>query len=69
MVEQLTEQLRAVQQEQEFLGLRHQHHVRLNRNTNWRVTGWALFEAALALSVTYAQVRYLKRFFEVRSVI
>lgn len=41
----------------------------VNDNTNSRVVWWSLFEAFLLVTMTFGQIYYLKRFFEVRRVI
>lgn len=42
---------------------------KVNDNTNSRVVWWSLFEAFLLVTMTFGQIYYLKRFFEVRRVI
>lgn len=42
---------------------------KVNDNTNSRVVWWSLFEAFLLVAMTFGQIYYLKRFFEVRRVI
>ena len=41
----------------------------VNDNTNSRVVWWAVFESFLLIAMTFGQIYYLKRFFEVRRVI
>lgn len=41
----------------------------VNDNTNSRVVWWAVFEAFLLVAMTFGQIYYLKRFFEVKRVI
>ena len=43
--------------------------VSVNENTNSRVVLWAVFEAIVLLAMTAGQIWYLKRFFEVRTVV
>ena len=41
----------------------------VNDSTNSRVVWWSVFEAFLIVCMTFGQIYYLKRFFEVRRVI
>lgn len=41
----------------------------VNDSTNSRVVWWAIFECFLLICMTFGQIYYLKRFFEVRRVI
>lgn len=41
----------------------------VNDNTNSRVVWWSVFEAFLLIAMTFGQIYYLKRFFEVKRVI
>ena len=43
--------------------------VAVNDNTNSRVVWWAVFESFLLIAMTFGQIYYLKRFFEVKRVI
>lgn len=41
----------------------------VNDNTNSRVVWWSVFESFLLIAMTFGQIYYLKRFFEVKRVI
>jgi hypothetical protein len=69
MVSELSMGLTVVKHEQEYMEVRERIHRMINDNTNSRVVWWAVFEAFLLVAMTFGQIYYLKRFFEVRRVI
>ncbi|CAI4231414.1 unnamed protein product [Auanema sp. JU1783] len=69
MIRELSTALMSVKHEQEYMEVRERVHRSINENTNSRVVIWAIFEAVVLVSMTLGQVWYLKRFFEVRTVV
>ncbi|CAJ0597291.1 unnamed protein product [Cylicocyclus nassatus] len=69
MVRELSTALMSVKHEQEYMEVRERVHRSINENTNSRVVLWAVFEALVLVSMTVGQIWYLKRFFEVRTVV
>ncbi|XP_066261583.1 transmembrane emp24 domain-containing protein 2 [Euwallacea similis] len=69
MIKELSSSLTGVKQEQEYMQVRDRIHRAINESTNSRVVAWSFFEAVILVSMTVAQVWYLKRFFEVRRVV
>ncbi|KAF8358596.1 sel-9 [Pristionchus pacificus] len=69
MVRELSTALMSVKHEQDYMEVRERTHRSINENTNSRVVLWAVFEAFILVSMTLGQVWYLKRFFEVRTVV
>ncbi|CAJ0578905.1 unnamed protein product, partial [Mesorhabditis spiculigera] len=69
MVQQLSSALTSVKHEQEYMEVRERVHRQINENTNSRVVYWAAFEAIVLVSMTLGQIWYLKRFFEVRTLV
>ncbi|CAJ0941242.1 unnamed protein product, partial [Mesorhabditis belari] len=69
MVQQLSSALTSVKHEQEYMEVRERVHRNINESTNSRVVYWAVFEAFVLVSMTLGQVWYLKRFFEVRTLV
>ncbi|VDM66419.1 unnamed protein product [Strongylus vulgaris] len=69
MVRELSTALMSVKHEQEYMEVRERVHRSINENTNSRVVLWAVFEAMVLVSMTVGQIWYLKRFFEVRTVV
>eukprot|EP00731_Ephydatia_muelleri_P023490 Em0015g1073a len=69
MVGELSQGLGVIKHEQEYMEVRERIHRMINDNTNSRVVWWSLFEAFLLVAMTFGQIYYLKRFFEVRRVI
>lgn len=69
MIGQLSNTLRTVKHEQEYMGVRDRIHRNINESTNSRVVTWAFFEALVLIIMVIGQVMYLKRFFEVRRVV
>ncbi|KAL1502080.1 hypothetical protein ABEB36_007278 [Hypothenemus hampei] len=69
MIKELGGSLTAVKQEQEYMRIRDRIHRAINESTNSRVVAWSFFEAVILVSMTAAQIFYLKRFFEVRRVV
>ncbi|CAF0995879.1 unnamed protein product [Didymodactylos carnosus] len=69
MVNELSASLTNVKHEQEYMEVRERIHRAINENTNTRVVMWSCFEAFILLAMTFGQVYYLKRFFEVRRVV
>lgn len=61
--------LKAVNFEVTFMHHRKDHHFEINNNTNQIIKAWCFFETILLLAGSTLQVIYLKKFFEVRSVI
>lgn len=69
MINELSNALTAVKHEQEYMEVRERIHRAINDNTNSRVVLWSFFEAVVLLTMTFGQVYYLKRFFEIRRVV
>lgn len=69
MVRELSSALTSVKHEQEYMEVRERVHRTINESTNSRVVIWAVFEAFVLVSMTVGQIWYLKRFFEVRTVV
>ncbi|PIC22622.1 hypothetical protein B9Z55_016608 [Caenorhabditis nigoni] len=69
MVRELSSALMSVKHEQEYMEVRERVHRNINENTNSRVVMWAAFEAFVLVGMTIGQVFYLKRFFEVRTMV
>jgi len=69
MIKELSTSLTSVKHEQEYMAVRDRIHRAINESTNSRVVMWAFFEAVVLVAMTFGQVYYLKRFFEVRRVV
>jgi uncharacterized protein (UPF0264 family) len=65
MINELAEALYGIKREQEYMDVREKTHRAINTNTNSRVVYWAGFEALVLVSMTFGQLYYLRRFFEV----
>ncbi|XP_034941934.1 transmembrane emp24 domain-containing protein 2-like [Chelonus insularis] len=69
MISDLSKSLSGVKNEQEYMQVRDRNHRAINESTNFRVVLWSIFEASVLVSMTFGQIFYLKRFFEVRRVV
>lgn len=69
MIKELGTTLKTVKHEQEYMQVRDRIHRSINESTNSRVVMWSVFEASVLLVMTFGQVYYLKRFFEVQRVV
>ncbi|GLV37065.1 CHOp24 [Carabus blaptoides fortunei] len=69
MIRELSGTLTGVKHEQEYMQVRDRIHRAINESTNSRVVMWSFFEALILVAMTFGQVYYLKRFFEVRRVV
>lgn len=69
MIKELTNSMTSVKHELEYLSVRDRIHRNVNDSTNSRVIVWTWVEMLILLGVSWGQVVYLKRFFEVRRVI
>ncbi|KAG6446844.1 transmembrane emp24 domain-containing protein 2 [Manduca sexta] len=69
MIKELGTTLKTVKHEQEYMQVRDRIHRSINESTNSRVVMWSIFEASVLLIMTFGQVYYLKRFFEVQRVV
>uniref|UniRef100_A0A6G1SG60 Transmembrane emp24 domain-containing protein n=1 Tax=Aceria tosichella TaxID=561515 RepID=A0A6G1SG60_9ACAR len=69
MVKSVTDATTAVKHELEYLSVRDRIHRRINDLTNSRVVTWTWIELLILLGVSFGQVMYIKRFFEVRRAI
>ena len=69
MIKELATTLKTVKHEQEYRQVRDRIHRSINESTNSRVVMWSVFEASVLLVMTFGQVYYLKRFFEVQRVV
>lgn len=69
MIKTLSTTLGGVKREQEYMQVRDRTHREINESTNSRVVMWSFFEALVLVAMTFGQVYYLKRFFEVRRVV
>ncbi|XP_012289066.1 transmembrane emp24 domain-containing protein-like [Orussus abietinus] len=69
MIKELSTSLWGVKNEQEYMQVRDRNHRAINESTNFRVVVWSFFEASVLVCMSFGQVFYLKRFFEVRRVV
>ncbi|VDN26017.1 unnamed protein product [Gongylonema pulchrum] len=69
MVRELSSALTTVKHEQEYMEIRERVHRLINESTNSRVVLWAIFEAVVLVAMSFGQIYYLQRFFEVRRVV
>ncbi|XP_035734602.1 transmembrane emp24 domain-containing protein 2-like [Vespa mandarinia] len=69
MIKELSTSLWGVKNEQEYMQVRDRTHRAISESTNFRVIIWSSFEALVLLFMTFGQIYYLKRFFEVRRVV
>ncbi|KAI3386807.1 hypothetical protein SNEBB_000733 [Seison nebaliae] len=69
MVADLSNQMRTVKHENEYMEIRERLHRMVNENTNRRVVLWSVLEAILLFCMAIGQVYYLKRYFEIRRVV
>ncbi|TIA88390.1 hypothetical protein E3P99_02622 [Wallemia hederae] len=65
----LADNVKAVQDEQEYLKARERSHRDTAESTNSRVKWWSMAQAGLLIATCAWQVYYLKAFFEVKRVI
>eukprot|EP00729_Bicosta_minor_P019622 gene19622-35189_t len=65
MVNELAESLYGIKREQEYMDVREKTHASINLSTNSRVVYWSFFEAGILVCMTFGQLYYLRRFFEV----
>lgn len=65
----LADNIKAVQDEQEYLKARERSHRNTAESTNSRVKWWSLAQSGLLIVTCAWQVYYLKAFFEVKRVI
>lgn len=63
---QLTSDVRA---EQSYLVIRERTHRNTAESTNSRVKWWSVFQIMMVIANSFFQIYYLKRFFEVKSVV
>lgn len=69
MIKDLNNAMTGVKHELEYLSVRDKIHRRINDSTNSRVVVWTWVEFIILLAVSFGQVVYIKRFFEVRRAI
>lgn len=69
MIRDLTNSMTSVKHELEYLSVRDRIHRTINESTNSRVNVWTWVETLILIGVSWGQVIYLKRFFEVRRAI
>uniref|UniRef100_A0A0K0DXG2 GOLD domain-containing protein n=1 Tax=Strongyloides stercoralis TaxID=6248 RepID=A0A0K0DXG2_STRER len=69
MVSELLNSFISVKREQEYLTIRKKVHDNININTNSSIVSWAMFEVILLLTITFGQIYYIKKFFEVKRII
>uniref|UniRef100_A0A0N5C3P4 GOLD domain-containing protein n=1 Tax=Strongyloides papillosus TaxID=174720 RepID=A0A0N5C3P4_STREA len=69
MIDELMDSVLSVKREQEYMMIRENVHLNINKNTNNRITLWAIFECILLLVITFGQIYHLKKFFEVKRVV
>lgn len=69
MIKDLTNSMTSVKLELEYLSVRDRIHRKINDSTNSRVVVWTWVELLILLCVSFGQVYYIKRFFEVRRAI
>lgn len=69
MIKDLNNAMTSVKHELEYLSVRDRIHRRINDSTNSRVVVWTWVEFIILLAVSFGQVVYIKRFFEVRRAI
>lgn len=63
---QLTSDVKA---EQSYLVIRERTHRNTAESTNSRVKWWSVFQIMMVIANSFFQIYYLKRFFEVKSVV
>lgn len=66
---QLSDALKTVEMEQDYMKMRERVHRNTNESTNSRVVWWSIFEVVLLLSTSLLQVYYVRKIFEVRRVV
>ncbi|CEF65353.1 Transmembrane emp24 domain trafficking protein 2 [Strongyloides ratti] len=69
MVYELLNSFHSVVREQKYLTIRKKVHDYITKNTNNYIVSWAIFEVILLLSITFGQICYIKKFFEVKRVV
>lgn len=69
MIKDVDNAMTSVKHELEYLSVRDRIHRRINESTNSRVVVWTWVEFLILLGVSFGQVMYIKRFFEVRRAI
>uniref|UniRef100_A0A7S3DHW7 GOLD domain-containing protein n=1 Tax=Palpitomonas bilix TaxID=652834 RepID=A0A7S3DHW7_9EUKA len=65
----LSEAIRGLQAEQEYLKMRERAHRDTSESTNARVLWWSILEASVLVAMSMWQIYYLRRFFEVKTTI
>merc|ERR1711916_406118 len=69
MISVLSNGMYVIKHEQEYIEVRERTHRETNDSTNSRVAWWSFFEMLVLMVTSAGQIYYLKRFFEVRTVI
>jgi len=69
MLKDLDNAMAGVKHELEYLSVRDRIHRRINESTNTRVVVWTWIEFLILVAVSFGQIMYIKRFFEVRRAI
>ncbi|KAG5437611.1 hypothetical protein PCANB_000648 [Pneumocystis canis] len=65
----LSEILRDVKDEQEYIKAREKAHRNVAESTNSRVQNWNLFQIIVLVGLIFFQIYFLKRFFEIKRII
>jgi type VI protein secretion system component VasF len=68
-IAQLIQNLRSIQNEQDYMMQREKMHARIAQRTNSRVRWWFLYQVALVAAAVVVEIFYLKSFFEKRRVV
>ncbi|XP_023314766.1 transmembrane emp24 domain-containing protein 2-like [Trichogramma pretiosum] len=69
MITELGSTIRSVKQNQEYMEIRDRVHREISEHTNSSVVWWSVFEFAVMVVLSAAQIFYLKRFFEVKAFV
>lgn len=68
-VRKLADNVQSIKNEQAYIVIRERIHRNTAESTNARVKWWSLFQIAVVAANSLFQIYYLRRFFEVKSII
>ncbi|KAH8401868.1 hypothetical protein KR009_008338 [Drosophila setifemur] len=69
LTNQLSARMGAIKMEQEYMHYRFRGHLEVNESVSFRFLVWSIFSPSLLLFMTFLEIIYLKRFFEVKQVV